>query len=420
MDTLIGRERAVIGSLLIDSSDGVTSFVMGYLVPSDFSIPELRAIYTTMTASYGKQQPIDIATMMDAGHDVSLLAELAGEGFVQSCRAHAVAVKTASMLRAVRSKAETLIVEIGRMGFDNPADVLEYANGVMTNDLPKLQTAPEKFDEIVNEVADSLEADRKNERKPMKFGMRDLDSNTGGLRGAEMTIVAAGPGTGKTAFAMCAAVNVAKQGLKVLLVSREMNRIQCAKRVIANLGTVEAEQLRDGRSMTDEAWQGFGQTVGKAARLDIRINDRIATIQELSNRSRRLREKNELDLLILDYLQLLQSSSKHESRRHEVEYVSRQLKLLSLDLGIPIIALSQLSREGRKNGRPKLHDLRESGAIEQDADNVIFLYDPNEEENRQAAIIPLEIIIAKQRNGRTGMVRMAFHKTYQRFVGVER
>ena len=248
----------------------------------------------------------------------------------------------------------------------------------------------------------------------------DLDAGTGSLRGSEVTIIAAGPGTGKTAFAMNAAVNVAKTGGKVLLVSREMNRIQCAKRVIANMATVEAELLRDGRNMTEDAWLGMADAISKSRTLDIKINDRISTIQELSNRVRRLREKNEIDLLIVDYLQLLQSSKRHESRRHEVEYVSRQLKVISLDLDIPVIALAQLSREGRRNGRPKLHDLRESGAIEQDADNVIFLYDPDEEDHRQANIVPLEIIVAKQRNGRTGMVKVAFHRNYQRFVGYER
>jgi replicative DNA helicase len=150
------------------------------------------------------------------------------------------------------------------------------------------------------------------------------------------------------------------------------------------------------------------------------IDDTSTSVQEICNKCRRLKETGGVNLLIIDYLQLLVSTGSHESRRHEIEHISRQLKLLSLELELPIIALSQLTREGRKNGCPKLTDLRESGALEQDADNVIFLYDAAEYDNRSKPVIPIEVIVAKQRNGRTGTANMVFIKKFQRFAGVER
>ena len=154
------------------------------------------------------------------------------------------------------------------------------------------------------------------------------------------------------------------------------------------------------------------------ARLPITIDQTSRTIQEIKNKCERKRELGQTDLIIVDYLQLLTSSAKHESRRQEVEHISRELKLMSRDLNIPVVALSQINREGQKNAKPKLYDLRESGSLEQDADNVIFLYDPKPDEMNQ--LMDIEIIIAKQRSGRTGKTTLRFDKAYMKFYGLER
>jgi replicative DNA helicase len=393
---------------------------MGYLATEDIEDGTLRGIYATMRGLYDRHVPIDIVACMDAGHDVEILAELSSAGFAQNCRHHAKVVKTASSVRKARKQAEQIINGITAQMFDSPDDVHEWMNGQVTNGHEHAGEVKERFEDVLDDVCNQLEQDKLNVTTPMKFGMYDLDWNTGGLRNSELTLIAAGPGIGKTAFAMNIAVNVARTGKKVLLISREMNRIQVAKRVIANLATVEAESIRDGRTATAETWEGISKVLSEAPKLDIRINDKLATIQHIYNRCKRMKEKNDIDLLIIDYLQLLQSSTKHESRRHEIEYISRQLKLMSLELAIPIIALSQMSREGRKGQKPNLFDLRESGALEQDADNVIFIHDPKEADNREEQKLDIDILVMKQRNGRTGVCHMRFDKRYQRFSSLER
>lgn len=421
MDMKIGAERAVIGTLLIDQHKEITPHLVETLEVEDFENADLRRMFATAASLYAKNQPIDIITVSDAGgFDISVLAVLTEEGFIQNARHHAQTVKTQSTIRKARKLAESIVTGIQNIQFSTPDEVKEYVAAKL---VVSVQTNPKRNEflpEIIDEVMVQLDEDRRNLEKPMMFGMRDLDNNTGGIRKSEVTIVAAGPGIGKTAFAMNIAVNVARTGRTVLLVSREMNRIQVAKRIIANMATIDAEVIRDGRTMNDAVWADLSGILGMVKKMPMFIDDMSTSVQEICNKCRRLKESGGVNLLIIDYLQLLISLGKHESRRQEIEHISRQLKLLSLELELPIIALSQLTREGRRNGCPKLSDLRESGALEQDADNVVFLYDEAEADNRSSPIIPIEVIVAKQRNGRTGTANMRFVKKYQRFVGVER
>lgn len=421
MDMKIGAERAVIGTLLIDQHKEITPHLFESLEADDFEDIELRKMFAIAAGLYAKNQPIDIITVSDAGGlEIATLAALTDEGFIQNARHHAQTVKTQSTIRKARKLAESIVTGIQGIPFTTPDEVKEYIAAKLVVNGPIHTKRNEFLPDIFGEVMDQLEIDRKNIDKPMMFGMYDLDWNTGGIRKSEVTIVAAGPGIGKTAFAMNIAVNVARTGRTVLLVSREMNRIQVAKRIIANMATIDAEVIRDGRGMNDAAWADLSGILGVVNKMPMFIDDVSTSVQEICNKCRRLKESGGVDLLIVDYMQLLISLGKHESRRQEIEHISRQLKLLSLELELPIIALSQLTREGRKNGCPKLSDLRESGALEQDADNVIFLYDAAEYDNRSNPIIPIEIIVAKQRNGRTGTANMRFVKKYQRFVGLER
>jgi len=421
MDMKIGAERAVIGTLLIDRNKEIMPHLFEELEAEDFEDYELRKMFAVAAGLYAKNQPIDIITVSDAGgFEIATLAVLTDEGFVQNARHHAQIVKTQSTIRKSRKLAESIVTGIQSIPFSTPEEVKEYVAAKLVVSVPTHTRRNEFLQDIIGEVCDQLEIDRQNIEKPMMFGMRDLDWNTGGIRKSEVTIVAAGPGIGKTAFAMNIAVNVARTGRTVLLVSREMNRIQVAKRIIANMATIDAEVIRDGRGMNDATWADLAGILGLVNKMPMYIDDVSTSVQEICNKCRRLKESGGVNLLIIDYLQLLVSIGKHESRRQEIEHISRQLKLLSLELELPIIALSQLTREGRRNGCPKLFDLRESGALEQDADNVIFLYDAAGDDNRSSPIIPIEVIVAKQRNGRTGTANMMFLKKYQRFTGVER
>lgn len=240
-------------------------------------------------------------------------------------------------------------------------------------------------------------------------GYYDLDRITAGLHPEELTLIAARPGVGKTAFALQLMLKLAGKGNHCLLVSREMSTMQITKRILASVAEVDGHKLRLCKSLEAGDWRKIAEAEAKVEVLPIEINDKLSTVQEIRAYCRELKNNNRLDILILDYLQLCKSMKKTESRRQEVEDMSRQLKEMSLEFGIPVIALSQLSRESITAGEPELHHLRESGSLEQDADNVIFLHIPKDT-NEQAECFEIKVIVAKQRNGATGYIMLRYYR----------
>ena len=220
--------------------------------------------------------------------------------------------------------------------------------------------------------------------------------------------------THNTAYAIQLMLNMAKKECKCLFVSREMSQLQIAKRIISNIALVDGQKLRFCKSLTDTDWQKMGESIGEISKLPIELNDKLSTIQEIRAYCRELKNKDLLDLLIVDYIQLCRSLKKTESRRQEIEDISRQLKEITLEFGIPVIALSQLSRESEKAARePVLSDLRESGSLEQDADNVIFLHVPKDTDEKQGNF-DIKVIVGKQRNGPTGYIWLKYYRrTFQ-------
>jgi replicative DNA helicase len=246
----------------------------------------------------------------------------------------------------------------------------------------------------------------------MYTGIYDLDSLTDGLHAQELTIIGARPGMGKTTLALQIGENIASKGKYVAFISLEMSETQIINKILSRRARIDSNKLRSGRDLTDEDWNKLAEVTGLLSDLKMEVNDRIRNIQQLEIYAKKLRNSNKLDLLIIDYIQLLKSTQKYPSREQEVADISRRLKLLSLDLGIPIIALCQLNRNA-ENSEPNLADLRESGSIEQDADNIIFIYCI--EDN------PLTFIkLAKQRAGSTGTVEVRFMKGWSEFVNLVR
>lgn len=246
----------------------------------------------------------------------------------------------------------------------------------------------------------------------MYTGIYDLDSLTDGLHAQELTIIGARPGMGKTTLALQIGENIASKGKYVAFISLEMSETQIINKILARRARIDSNKLRSGRDLTDEDWNKLAEVTGLLSDLKMEVNDRIRNIQQLEIYAKKLRNSNKLDLLIIDYIQLLKSTQKYPSREQEVADISRRLKLLSLDLGVPIIALCQLNRNA-ENSEPNLADLRESGSIEQDADNIIFIYCI--EDN------PLTFIkLAKQRAGSTGTVEVRFMKGWSEFVNLVR
>lgn len=283
-------------------------------------------------------------------------------------------------------------------------------------ELQKIEFQTEKenvFIELVSKTAEQIEKNI-NKKKDYDYytGFFDLDALTDGLHDGELTIVGARPGVGKTTFSLQIANKIAEKNKQVVYISLEMSEEQIIQKMLAKKARVNSRKIRNGDLESDEI-DKIGLACGEISELPINILTKANTIQKIEIEARRMKNKNKLDLLIIDYLQLVRSIGNFKSREQEVADISRTLKLLSLELEIPIIALCQLNRNASRN-EPTLADIRESGSIEQDADNVIFLYQEDEENN----IVTVDL--QKQRAGNTGKSILKFNKVNSEFVNIER
>ena len=268
----------------------------------------------------------------------------------------------------------------------------------MLNNIEKINAKEKTFKEQVAETASEIERNYLNRNDYSLYtGIFDLDKLTCGLHNQELTIIGARPGMGKTTLTLQIAQNIAKEK-NVVFVSLEMSDIQLIQKMIAKHSMINSYKMRLG-TLEDSDWNKIAEASVKISDLNLRVNTKIRTIQEIELMAKRLKNKEEIDLLIIDYIQLLKSQGKFNLREQEVAEISRRLKLLSLELNIPIIALCQLNRNANI-GEPTLADLRESGSLEQDADNIIFIYKEDEESNLTT------LKLAKQRAGDTGKVKV--------------
>lgn len=280
------------------------------------------------------------------------------------------------------------------------------------NNIEKINTKEKTFKEQVAETASEIERNYLNRNDYSLYtGIFDLDKLTCGLHNQELTIIGARPGMGKTTLTLQIAQNIAKEK-NVMFVSLEMSDIQLIQKMIAKHSMINSYKMRLG-TLEDSDWNKIAEASVKISDLNLRVNTKIRTIQEIELIAKRLKNKEEIDLLIIDYIQLLKSQGKFNLREQEVAEISRRLKLLSLELNIPIIALCQLNRNANI-GEPTLADLRESGSLEQDADNIIFIYKEDEESNLTT------LKLAKQRAGDTGKVKVKFNKQLSMFVNLVR
>ena len=284
------------------------------------------------------------------------------------------------------------------------------------DEINKITSREEKEKTFVQKIADAtleIENSWKNSSDYSLYtGIYDLDSMICGLHKQELTIIGARPGVGKTTLALQIAEKIARNDKNVLFVSLEMSDTQLIQKMIARTGNVKSYRMRMG-TIEDEDWSKISNAIGKLSDLKFNTNSKIRTIQRLELEARKLKNRGKLDLLIIDYIQLLKSKDKFNSREQEVADISRRLKLMSLELDIPVVALCQLNRNA-SNNEPNLSDLRESGSLEQDADNVIFLHQENNENN----IVTLKV--AKQRAGEIGKIAVMFKKDISTFINLER
>ncbi|MBS8265386.1 replicative DNA helicase [Mesobacillus boroniphilus] len=426
-------EQAVLGAIFLEPS--ALTLASEILLPEDFYRVAHQKIFNVMLDLNDKGKAIDLVTVTEELASSKLIEDVGGVSYLSELAAsvptaanieyYARIVEEKSLLRRLIRTASG-IAEDGYMREDEVEALLaEAEKNIMEVAQRKGGGAFHNIKDVLVRTYDNIEEmhNRKGDITGLETGFTELDRITAGFQRNDLIIVGARPSVGKTAFALNIAQNVAKKtGENVAIFSLEMGAEQLVMRVLCAEGNIDAQRLRTG-SLTDEDWGKLTMAMGSLSNTGIFIDDTPGVkITDIRSKCRRLKQEQGLGMIMIDYLQLILGSGRAgENRQQEVSEISRSLKQLARELQVPVIALSQLSRgvEQRQDKRPMMSDIRESGSIEQDADIVAFLYrdDYYDKESEDKNII--EIIIAKQRNGPVGTVKLAFVKEYNKFVNIE-
>ncbi|BDG61843.1 replicative DNA helicase [Caldinitratiruptor microaerophilus] len=429
-------EQSVLGAMLLERDAALQ--VAGILSPEDFYADRHRVIFQAMQALAARGEPVDLITVSEELRRAGQLEEAGGltyltylQGLVPTAanaEAYALIVEQKAMLRRLQQAARQIIEEA--YDAEDADAMLSQAESLI---LGVTQRRPARGYEHIREALyaafDHIEFlySHKGGTTGVPSGYRELDRLTSGWQPSDLIIIAARPSMGKTAFVLNLARNAAMAGRTVALFSLEMSREQVAMRLLSMEAAVDAHRLRTGQLLDDD-WHRLSAGLSRLAEANIFIDDTPnIPLADLRSRARRIQAEHGLDMVIVDYLQLMTLSGAggrraSENRVQEVAEISRSLKALARELRVPVIALSQLSRavESRNDKRPLLSDLRESGSLEQDADVVIFLYrdDYYNQESEKPNLC--EVIIAKQRNGPVDSVELYFMKEIGKFMMLER
>ena len=424
-------EQAVLGGLMLDplAFEQIGDKIHG----EDFYFHDHRVIFEVIEELAERNQPFDAMVVSERLKAVEKLEDIGGNDYlaalVDSVPSAANILAYAEIIRehALLRRLIEVGTDISRMGFQtegrSATDVLEHAEKeifAIADEGARTRRGFQGITDLLTVAMDRIAElyENKGEVTGQSTGFTDLDSMTTGLQNGDLIIVAGRPSMGKTTFAMNIAENVALYNNKAVAVfSMEMPGDQLAVRMLSSLGRIDQTRVRTGQ-LEDQDWHRISGAVGQLSQAKIFIDDTPAlSPSDLRSRARRLAREQDLGLIVVDYLQLMQVPGSKENRTNEISEISRSLKAVAKELNVPLIALSQLNRslEQRPNKRPVMSDLRESGAIEQDADIIMFIYreevyEPDTEKKGMA-----EIIIGKQRNGPIGTVVMTFRGQNTRF-----
>jgi replicative DNA helicase len=422
-------EQAILGGILVNND--AMNQVMDILTEEDFYREANGHLFAAMAALYNNSEPVDLITLTHQLKNRNILEKVGGADYiaalVESVSTSAGVLHHARIVRdlSIRRKLITscsVISDSCFQNWDSSDDLLDKAEQLI------FDIAEEKAGEglspmeaVIKDSFRKLESVSESEGfiTGIPSGYEDFDRLTAGLQPSDLIIIAARPSMGKTALALNIGYNAArKTGKGVAVFSMEMSKLHLGLRLLGLAARINASKLRTG-NLNDRDWSRLTEAANQLSELPIYIDDTSGmSVLDMKARCRRLSKRTDLCMVIVDYLQLIQGRRSAESRQLEISEISRYLKALAKDLDVPVVALSQLNRkvEDRPNKRPQLADLRESGAIEQDADVIAFIYrdevyHPTTDENRNLA----EIILAKQRNGPTGYFRLTFEAEYTRF-----
>ena len=429
----VEAEQSVIGSMIMDRDAIMTASEV--ITSEDFYQSQYGVLFDAMLELYNEGKPVDLVTLQERLREKDVPPEISSLEFVRdlldavptsaNVRHYATIVQEKSMLRKLikvnediantcylaREKTEDILEETEKKIFD----LLQYRS---TGDFVPIK-------QVVLNALDKIEKASKNKGTVtgIPTGFIDLDYKTSGFQPSDLILIAARPSMGKTAFVLNVAQHMAfKEGKTVAIFSLEMSKEQLVNRLFSLESKVDSQALRTG-NLTDEDWAKLIEGAAVVGKSNLIIDDTPGiSIAELRSKCRKFKLEHNLGIIIIDYLQLMSGGKHSESRQQEISEISRSLKAVARELNVPVVALSQLSRavEQRPDHRPMLSDLRESGAIEQDADVVMFLYRDDYYNKDTDKKNIAEVIIAKQRNGPIGTVELVWLPNYTKFANMKK
>lgn len=425
-------EASVLGAMILDKI--AVAKALEHLDDDCFYLSQHRMIYQAMKRLFEANRNIDVITLSEELRKLNFLEESGGQVYITelidavptaaNVEYHVKIVLEKALLRKLIETATSLVTEAYEQKWD-VNDILDRAESrIFEISQHRVREGFVSIKKILKSAFELIEAlhQRKGGVPGIETGFIELDEMTAGLQNSEFIVIAGRPSMGKTSFALNLSQFAAiERGIPVAIFSLEMSKDQVAQRLLCSEAKVDGSKLRTGY-LSESDWPKLATAAGILADAPIYIDDSAAiTILEMKAKARRLKSEVNLGLVVIDYLQLIQGPRGAENRQQEIAAISRSLKALAKELKIPVIALSQLSRapEMRKDRRPTLADLRESGAIEQDADVVIFLY-RSEQYERTGTRDVAEVIVGKQRNGPTGTVELYFRKECTTFENLTR
>ena len=422
-------EQCVLGGMLL-SKDAIAD-VVEVLRGADFYKPAHETIYETVIDLYGRGEPADPVTVANALLTSGELPRVGGPAYLHTLIAsvptaanagfYAKIVRERAILRRL-VEAGTRIVQMGYHADAEADDIVDRAQAEVYA-VTERRTSEDylPLGEILQGTLDEIEAigSHGGAMIGVPTGFADLDALTNGLHGGQMVVLAARPGAGKSTMALdiCRSASI-RHGLTSAVFSLEMSRNEITMRLLSAEARVALHKMRSG-TLSDQDWNSLARTMTSVSEAPLFIDDSPnLSMMEIRAKCRRLKQRNQLRLVVIDYLQLMTSGKKVESRQQEVSEFSRSLKLLAKELDVPVIAVSQLNRgpEQRTDKKPQLSDLRESGSIEQDSDIVVLLHREDMYERESPRAGEADFIVAKHRNGPTATVTVAFQGHYSRFV----
>ncbi len=427
----VAAEQSVLGAMLL-SKDAIAD-VVEMVREGDFYRPAHQTIYGTILDLYGRGEPADAVTVAAALTKSGDIARVGGAPYLHTLVSMVPTAANANYYgRIVREQAilrrlveaGTRIVHMGYSGTGDVDDMVDRAQAEVY-DVTDRRSSEDYLPlrEIMGDALNEIEAisNRGGEMVGVPTGFTDLDSLTNGLHPGQLVIVAARPALGKSTLGLdiCRAASI-KHGLTSVIFSLEMSRNEIVMRLLSAEAQVPLQHMRSG-TMNDSDWSKLASKMGNVSEAPLFIDDSPnLTLMEIRAKCRRLKQRHDLRLVVVDYLQLMTSGKRVENRQQEVSEFSRSLKLLAKELDVPVIAISQLNRgpEQRQDKRPMLSDLRESGSLEQDADMVVLLHREDAYEKESPRAGEADLIVAKHRNGPTAVVTVAFQGHYSRFADI--